>query len=137
MQEGMRPVQEAFNQLAQRLTEQDAPTRLHPVYIRQLDVQAAYQAVHAVLERETAEEGLSADQVIADITGGTKPLTAGMVLAAITVGGALEYVESERDKDGQPIPGTQRVVLVDTTFYIGREKNNEHFAGHRHHSHPR
>ena len=65
---------------------------------------------------------MTPDQVIADITGGTKPLTAGMVLAALTVGGALEYVESERDAEGRPIEDTQRVVLMDTAFYVTREE---------------
>jgi len=56
--------------------------------------------------------------VIADITGGTKPLTAGMVLAAITSGKRIEYVESERDAQGNPIPQTLRVVLAGTAFYL-------------------
>jgi len=116
------PVRETYNQLSQQLLEQGMPTRLHPIYIQQLDVQATYQAVRVVLEREAAEEGLRSDQVIADVTGGTKPLTAGMVLAAITIGSALEYVESDRDAEGRPIPGTLRVVLVDTTFHVTREE---------------
>jgi len=120
--QNVEPVREALNQLSQQLLEQEIKTQLHPVYIQQLEVQAAYQAVRAVFEREAAEEGLAPGEVIADITGGTKPLTTGMVLAAITTGGALEYVESERDTQGQPIPGTLRVVLVDTTFYVTREK---------------
>jgi hypothetical protein len=116
------PVRDAFNRLSQQLVEQGVATRLHPVYIRQLHVQAAYRAVRTVFEREAAEEGLQPGEVIADITGGTKPLTAGMVLAAITAGHALEYVESERDAQGQPIPSTLRVVLVGTAFYVTREE---------------
>ena len=116
------PVREAFNQLSHQLLEQGMATQLHPCYIEQLDVQAAYQAVRAVFEREAAEEGLRPEHVIADITGGTKPMTAGMVLAALTTGGDLEYVESKRDSAGQVIPGTQQVVLMDTTFYVVREE---------------
>jgi len=115
------PVREAFSQLSQRLLEQAMTTQLHPVYIEELDVQAAYQAVRAIFEREAAEEALQPGQIIADITGGTKPMTAGMVLAALTTGGGLEYVESKRDSQGQYVPGTQRVVLMDTTFYVTRE----------------
>ena len=120
--QNVEPVREAFNRLSRQLLERGAVTRLHPIYIQQLDVQAAYQAVRTVFEREAAEEGLQPDQVIADITGGTKPLTAGMVLAAITCGGALEYVESDRDDGGRPIPGSLRVVLADTTFHVAREE---------------
>jgi hypothetical protein len=121
MQEDFPPVMTKLGELSRRLAEEGVATQVHPVYVKQPDVRAAYQAVRAVFEREAAEEGLSPDQVIADITGGTKPLTAGMVLAAITTGGALEYVESERDEQGRPIPGTLRVVLVDAAFYLARE----------------
>ncbi len=117
----IEPVREAFGQLSQRLLERDVATQLHPVYIQDLDVQAAYQAVRTVFEREAAEAGLQPDQVIADITGGTKPMTAGMVLAALTAGRELEYVESKRDARGQVIARTQQVVLMDTTFYVTRE----------------
>lgn len=120
--QNVEPVRQAFNQLSQQLLERGVTTRLHPIYIQQLDVQATYQAVRAVFEREVAEESLGLEEVIADITGGTKPLTAGMVLAALTCGGAVEYVESERDAKGQPAPGTLRVILVDTTFYVTMEK---------------
>ncbi len=115
------PVRETFNQLSHQLLEQGITTQLHPFYIQQPDVEATYQAVRAIFEREAAEEGLQSDQIIADITGGTKPMTAGMVLAALTTGGDVEYVESKRDAEGQVIPGTQQVVLMDTTFYVTRE----------------
>jgi len=115
-------VRETFGQLSQRLLAEGMPTRLHPVYIPQLDVEAAYGAVRSALEREAAEEGLEPGNVIADITGGTKPLTAGMLLAALTTGCAMEYVESERDARGEPLPDTLRVVLVDTKFYLAEDK---------------
>jgi hypothetical protein len=121
MQDAPR-VRQAFSQLSQQLLEQEIPTRLHPVYIEKLDVQAAYLATRKIFDRETREEGLKTSQVIADITGGTKPLTAGMVLAALTTDSEMEYVESERDALGTPIPGTLRVVLIDTAFYLAREE---------------
>ncbi len=113
-------VKQAFAQLQQQLLERGLTTQLYPVYVQEPDVQAVYQAVRTVLEREAIEEGLTAEQVIADITSGTKPMTAGMVLAALTTGSDLEYVESDRDQQGQPIRGTLRVVLVDTFFYLTR-----------------
>jgi hypothetical protein len=117
----VEPVRKAYNRLSEHLLERGIMIRLHPVYVRRLDVQAVYQAVRAIFEREASEEGLKSDQVIADVTGGTKPMTAGMVLAAITIGGGLEYVESDRDAEGRPIPDTLRVVSVDTTFYVATE----------------
>ena len=77
--------------------------------------------MHTIFEREAAEEGMKPGDVIADITSGTKPLTAGMVLAALIDGRALEYVETERDEHGKPIFDTALVVLVDTKFYVGQE----------------
>ncbi len=114
-------VQRAFNELSQQLLQQQIDTRLHRVYLERVDVQAAYRAVRTIFEREAGEEGLTQEQLIADITGGLKPLTAGMLLAALTTGCALEYVESDRDEEGNPIPDTLRVVLVDTEFYLMRE----------------
>ena len=115
-------VRQAFSQLSQQLLERGMSTRLHPIYIQELDVQAAYRATRTVFDREAREEGLEPSQVIADITGGTKPLTTGMVLAALTTDSEMEYVESERDAQGAPIPGTLRVVLIDTAFYLAREE---------------
>jgi hypothetical protein len=114
------PVQKTYSQLLQQLPEKELNTQLHPVYIRQLEAGDAYQAVRRVFEEEAPKVGLKPEDVIADITGGLKPLTAGMILAAITLDRALEYVESERNSQGEPIPGTLRVVLVDLNFYVTR-----------------
>ena len=115
------PVHEAFNRLRQALQANGLPTQLHPVLIQQPDAASAYRAVRKIFEEEAGGVGLKPQDIIADITGGLKPLTVGMVLAVLTVGGALEYVESDRDKSGEPIPNTLRVVLLDTTFYVTRE----------------
>ncbi len=120
MESHVKAVQDAFQKVSEWVLEEETKTQLHPVYIGALDAQQAYQAVHDIFSREAGEVRLEPGQVIADITGGTKQLTAGMVLAALTTGGALEYVESDRDTEGQPIPGTLRVVEVDTTFYLSQ-----------------
>jgi hypothetical protein len=114
------PAQRTYSQLLQQLPEKGLNTQLHPVYIPQLEAGDAYQAVRRVFEEEAPKVGLKPEDVIADITGGLKPLTAGMILAAITLDRALEYVESERNPQGEPIPGTLRVVLIDLNFYVTR-----------------
>jgi hypothetical protein len=48
---------------------------------RAFDVQETYGVVQRIYLEEALAEGLSPDQVIADFTGGTKMMTAGMVLA--------------------------------------------------------
>jgi hypothetical protein len=45
------------------------------------DVQEAYRLVRGIYTEEAAEYGLAPEQIIADFTGGTKPMSAGMILA--------------------------------------------------------
>ena len=70
--------------------------------------------------------GLTPEEVIADITGGLKPLTAGMALAALTMLSTtgvvkLEYVQSDYDEAGQRIEGSEHLVMADVSFYVTRE----------------
>ncbi|MEI2420085.1 hypothetical protein V6O07_07410, partial [Arthrospira platensis SPKY2] len=58
-----------------------------------------------------------------DITGGTKPLTAGMVLSGVANGALFEYVETDRDENGRYIPETARVISVDVNFYLEQAKS--------------
>ena len=56
-----------------------------------------------------------ATQVIADITGGTKPMTAGLVLALSGLGVIFSYVGGEKrdPKTGRVITGSERVRLLE------------------------
>jgi len=45
------------------------------------DVQESYDLVERIYSEEVPEAGLREEQVIADFTGGTKPMSAGMILA--------------------------------------------------------
>ncbi|MGC9469411.1 MAG: hypothetical protein ACP5HS_12520 [Anaerolineae bacterium] len=112
------PVQEAFGRLATDVAALETPVELHPCYIQELEAQAAYHAVREILTRGLQDVGLRPGDVVADITGGLKPLTAGMVLAALAVDAPLEYVETKRDADGNPIRGTEHVVLLDLDFAV-------------------
>lgn len=120
MQETVEALEENFRRLSQAISDQGLNARTHRFYIPRPDAEATYEAVRTILEREALEEKLEPGQVIADLTGGTKPMTAGMVLAAITLGCPLEYVETDRDALGNPIPNTARVVLADVSFYLER-----------------
>jgi hypothetical protein len=44
-------------------------------------IEEAHQAIHDIYAQEAAEHSLAPEQIIADFTGGTKPMSAGMVLA--------------------------------------------------------
>ena len=107
---------------------ENLPTRLHPCYLTNLDAASAYSEVSAIFATRARAEGLQREDVIADITSGLKPLAAGMIVAALGVGGAIEYVESVRDIHGEPVHGKLRVVLVDMTFYLSRIESSSSSA---------
>jgi hypothetical protein len=44
-------------------------------------------------------DGLAEEDIIADFTGGTKPMTVGMVFACLTPSRSLQYVPAEYDRD--------------------------------------
>jgi hypothetical protein len=115
-------VKKNYSEFLKHLNEKGLNTQVHPVYITQPEAGEAYHAVRKILEEEAPKMGLKPEDVIADITGGFKPLTAGMILAALTVGCDLEYVETERTPEGEPIPGTLRVVVIDLNFYISTKE---------------
>jgi hypothetical protein len=117
-------VKKNYSEFLKHLNEKGLNTQVHPVYITQPEAGEAYHAVRKILEEEAPKMGLKLEDVIADITGGLKPLTAGMILAALTVGCDLEYVETERTPEGEPIPGTLRVVVIDLNFYISTKEKS-------------
>jgi len=115
-------VKKNYSEFLKHLDEKGLNTQVHPVYVTQPEAGEAYHAVRKILEEEVPKMGLKTEDVIADITGGLKPLTAGMILAALTFGCDLEYVETERTPEGEPIPGTLRVVVIDLNFYISTKE---------------
>jgi hypothetical protein len=109
---------ELYNILAQRVGELYPDVELHPIKLESDTAEAAYGAVERVyseLIRDPAIH-LESDQVISDMTGSTKQMTAGMVLACAAHGWPLEYVISQRDDQGKVIAGTQQAIRVDADF---------------------
>lgn len=66
------------------------------------DSQGCYQAVRDIYRGEASRLGLAPDEVIADITGGTKPLTMGMIVACLEGNFPLEHVPTAFDAAGNP-----------------------------------
>jgi CRISPR-associated protein (Cas_Cas02710) len=58
------------------------------------------------VDRIYAEQlnGIAEEDIIADFTGGTKPMTVGMVFACLTPSRSLQYVPAEYDKDRGMVP---------------------------------
>lgn len=76
-----------------------------PVPIPNLyDTQACYQAVRNIYQHETARLEFEPQEIISDITGGTKPMTMGMILACLEGDYAIEHIPTEfKVTTGEPI----------------------------------
>ncbi|GAB4463542.1 MAG: hypothetical protein Kow00120_30000 [Anaerolineae bacterium] len=79
-------------------------------------VRCAYEAVRAIYAERAPEVGMAPHDVIADITGGLKPLTAGMVLACTEFGWPMSYVLGKYAPDGTLIPGERKYVGLNVDF---------------------
>jgi hypothetical protein len=79
----------------------DLSFTLHPLSGR-YDSQGCYQAVLHIYREEAPRLGLDPDQVVADITGGTKPMTLGMVVACLEGDYPIEHVPTAFDAAGNP-----------------------------------
>ena len=55
-----------------------------------------------IYQREASRQGISSKQVIADITGGTKPMTMGMIIACLQGDYSIQHVPTAHNATGQP-----------------------------------
>ena len=111
----------AFEKLETRIDELGYDVELHPIELASDTANVTYQAIESVytdLARQP-EIGLAPHEIVSDMTGGTKQLTAGMVMACLLHEWPLEYIVSQRDKTtGLVIDGTQEAVLVNVDFAL-------------------
>lgn len=113
-------VQRAYNDFMQLHSERSLQVRPHIIELQGLSAAASYEAVQKVLKEVEPKAETGQKSVIIDITSGTKPLSVGLFLAALAADCQVEYVESDRDANGKPIPKTLRVVKVDMAFHPTR-----------------
>lgn len=113
-------VQRAYDDFMQLHSERHLQARPHKVQLQGLSAAASYEAVQEVLKEVEPQADTGQKSVIIDITSGTKPLAVGLLLAALAADCEVEYVESDRDANGKPIPKTLRVVKVDFAFHATR-----------------
>lgn len=83
------------------------------------EMKSTYDRVVQILEQATSQDyGLTTKDLIADFTGGLKPMTAGMTLACLAHNTDLQYMKAPRDAHGQVISGaTPEPIRIDTTFF--------------------
>ncbi|HID61243.1 MAG TPA: hypothetical protein EYP49_00635 [Anaerolineae bacterium] len=79
----------------------DLPFTLHPLGDR-YDSQTCYETVRDIYRREAPRLGIPPERVIADITGGTKPMTLGMIVACLEGDYPIEHVPTAFDTTGRP-----------------------------------
>lgn len=72
--------------------------------------QGTWQRVENIYA-QARELGLKEEDIVSDITGGLKPMTAGMAIACLPRNRPLQYLKTVRDKDGRPIPDAPTVVM--------------------------
>lgn len=81
------------------------------------EMKSTYNMVVNILDQATAEARLSITDLIADMTGGLKPMTAGMALACLARNATMQYMKAPRDASGQVIAGAiPEPIRIDTTF---------------------
>ncbi|HUW12609.1 MAG TPA: hypothetical protein VM537_22975, partial [Anaerolineae bacterium] len=84
------------------------------------DPEDTFVAVEEAYRRARKRYGLKTGQVIADFTGGTKAMTAGMVLACVGEGRPLEYMKPRKYKaDGRADAAAgSEARLVEVDFFL-------------------
>ncbi len=80
-------------------------------------IEATYDLVMHIVDNEARDYNLSIDDLIGDITGGLKPMTAGMTLACLARRCDLQYMKALRDQNGEIIEGAEpEPIQIDITF---------------------
>ncbi|MFW6096871.1 MAG: hypothetical protein ACOC9Z_02285 [Chloroflexota bacterium] len=80
-------------------------------------IESTYDLVTHILENEASEYELTVDDLIGDITGGLKPMTAGMTLACLARRCDLQYMKALRNEEGEILEGAQpEPIQIDVTF---------------------
>jgi hypothetical protein len=93
---------------------------LHPIYLANETIEVTYREVRDIYALRAVEQQLKPSQIMADLTGGTKTMTAGLVMACRDHGYALEYIRSQFGPDGRRIEDTGTVIKVGVDFVLKR-----------------
>jgi hypothetical protein len=76
------------------------------------DSGSCYETVRQIYRQEVGRLGMSPAEVIADITGGTKPMTMGAIVACLEGGYPVEHVPTRFDATGKPTGPLPPIEIV-------------------------
>lgn len=79
------------------------------------NTRACYDTANHIFEHEAPLQQIPLSQVMADITGGTKPMTVGLLLACVKHGVAVEHVPAVYDKITHKPIGTLPPIAIELT----------------------
>lgn len=82
-------------------------------------IQETYDLVHHIYKDKIEKAGLQIQDVIADFTGSTKPMSTGMMLACTQLGAPMQYMYGDRDH----IASVPR--LVDFKYHMKDVRSND------------
>jgi len=75
-------------------------------------IKPSYDVISHILDTEIAKTGLRVADIIADITGGMKPMSAGIVLGCVDHQLDMQYMKSLRDEKGEVVVGETVPIKV-------------------------
>lgn len=110
--------------LQQRFPQLPLEVRALRLERQEEDTDACFQHFDQVLYRLIGE-GFAAENITADVTRGTKAMTAALAMAAMAHGvGSIRYITGERDERGMVRPGTERIIDVPPRRALERQDVN-------------
>lgn len=75
--------------------------------------------------KEVIKSGYKPQDIVVDYTSGTKAMSAGLTLSAISNKiGTLVYISGKRDKEGRVISGTERAILLKPNIILSEQLFN-------------
>lgn len=86
------------------------------------EIEHSYTLVERIYSQEAPLYNLVEEDVLGDVTGGTKPMTAGMALACASPGRNMQYIKTRRDADGNPIKDAPRIPVLISTRRISNQE---------------
>jgi len=75
------------------------------------NIESTFNKVDLIFHLGTKDYGLPENEIVADITGGLKPMTAGMALACFTLDRKMQYMKTLRDEYGDPLKGESPIPV--------------------------